>query len=39
MTEIVAFVIGTLFGALSVITLALCASGKRGEDDNDTSDR
>lgn len=38
MTEIVAFAIGTLFGALAVITWALCAADKRGENDNDTSD-
>lgn len=39
MTEIVAFVIGTLFGALSVITWALCAADKRCENNDDTSDR
>lgn len=39
MTEIVAFAFGALFGALTVITWALCAADKRGENDNDTSDR
>lgn len=39
MTEIVIFGIGALFGALAVITWALCAADKKKEDNNDTSDR
>ena len=39
MTEIVAFAFGALFGAITVITWALGAADKRGENDNDTSDR
>lgn len=39
MTEIVVFSFRSLIGALTVITWALCAAGKRGENDNDTSDR
>lgn len=39
MTEIAAFVFGALFGALAVITWALCAADKRKDDEDDTSDR
>ncbi len=39
MTELVAFCIGAFMGALAVITWALCAADKRGDNNDDTSDR
>lgn len=39
MCELVAFCIGAFTGALTVITWALCAADKRGDNNDDTSDR
>ena len=39
MGELVTFCIGAFTGALTVITWALCAADKRGENNDDTSDR
>lgn len=35
MSELVIFGLGALFGALAVITWALCAADRRDEDDKD----